>query len=122
MIRDFRDLVVWQKSMELAVNVYELSKLFPREELYGLTSQIRRAVVSVPSNIAEGQGRDNDREFSRFLDIAMGSVREVETQIAIATRLGYLSQDNSEHVLNLITEVAKLTNALRRKIREELTQ
>jgi four helix bundle protein len=77
----FHDLVVWQKSMQLAVSVYELTKQFPREELYGLTSQVRRSAVSIPSNIAEGQGRANPGEFRQFIAIARGSNCELETQL-----------------------------------------
>jgi four helix bundle protein len=100
------------KAMDLVENVYTASKLFPKEELYGLTGQIRRAVVSIPSNIAEGQGRKSSGDFARFLAIAYGSLREVETQIRIAERLGYLSKAESQDVLALASEVGRLLNGL----------
>jgi four helix bundle protein len=78
-VRNYKDLVAWQKSMDLVASVYKITKEFPKEEVYGLTSQIRRAVVSIPSNIAEGDGRESKKEFSQFLSIAYGSLREVET-------------------------------------------
>jgi len=84
MVQSFRDLHVWQRSMELAVAVYRLTQAFPREELYGLTSQLRRATVSIPSNIAEGQGRLNTREFRQYLGVARGSNCELQTQLEIA--------------------------------------
>jgi four helix bundle protein len=87
-VRSFRDLQVWQRSMELTVLIYKLTATFPREEVYGLTSQLRRCAVSVPSNIAEGQGRLNTREFKQFLGIARGSNCELQTQLEIARRLG----------------------------------
>ena len=90
-----KDLLVWQKSVDMVTRIYTATKRWPKEELYGLTSQIRRAAVSIPSNIAEGAGRTGQKEFSRFLSIALGSLAEVETQILIAARLGFL-QDASD--------------------------
>jgi len=92
-VQSFRDLTVWKKSMDLAVVVYDLTKSFPREETYGLTGQMRRSAVSIPSNIAEGQGRLNTREFQQFLGIARGSNCELQTQLEIARRIG---QGNSQ--------------------------
>ena len=89
MAQSFRDLTVWQRAMQLTVAVYKLTQEFPREELYGLTSQIRRSVVSIPSNIAEGQGRASPAEFRQFLAIARGSNCEVQTQLEIARALDY---------------------------------
>jgi four helix bundle protein len=89
MAKSFRDLVVWQKGIQLTVIVYQLSKAFPREEIYGLTSQMRRAAVSIPSNIAEGCGRLNTAEYRQFLGIAKGSNFELQTQLVIAGELGY---------------------------------
>lgn len=83
--------MVWQKSMDMVTRIYSETKSWPKEELYGLISQIRRAAVSIPSNIAEGAGRSGRKEFSRFLSIAMGSLAEVETQIEIAERLGFMT-------------------------------
>ncbi len=90
-INSHKDLKVWQEAMNLVVVVYDITKLFPSDEVYGLTSQLRRAVVSIPSNIAEGAGRKGSKEFSRFIYIALGSLAEVETQIEIAHRLNYLT-------------------------------
>src|SRR5438132_932174 len=98
--------------MDLVEDVYKASKTFPREEVYGLTSQIRRAAVSVPSNIAEGQGRRTTSDFLRHLSIAYGSLREVETQVLIAQRLDYLVQGKVEKVLSRAGEVGRLLNGL----------
>ena len=118
--RNYQDLIAWQKSMDLVHATYEISRLFPKEEIYGLTSQIRRAVVSIPSNIAEGEGRKSDKEFHRFLGIAHGSLREVETQLLIAERLGFVSKNQITDVLELATEIGRiiqgLINSLRAKI------
>jgi four helix bundle protein len=88
-INSFRDLLVWQKSMDLVTEIYHLSKKFPKAELFGLTSQIRRAAVSIPSNIAEGRGKSSKGEFQQFLHHSRSSLAEVETQITIAQNLGY---------------------------------
>ena len=97
-------LEVWKEAVELTVEVYELTKAFPKEEIYGLTSQIRRAVVSVPSNIAEGCARKSATETIHFLYIAIGSLAEVETQIIISNRLGYISgiADTMKHILLVV--------------------
>ena len=98
--------------MDLVIEVYRVSRTFPREEVYGLTSQIRKAAVSVPSNIAEGQGRRTTADFLRHLSISYGSLREVETQTLIAMRLGYLTDRRCQEVLNLAAEVGRLLNGL----------
>jgi four helix bundle protein len=110
--RNYRDLIAWQKAMDLVVMVYRQSVKFPKEETYGLTSQIRRAVVSIPSNIAEGQGRRTKRDFCHFLRIAVGSLREVETQVFIASRLGYIDDQSTSALIDLAGEVCRLTTAL----------
>ena len=110
--KNYRDLVAWQKAMDLVEMIYELTKGFPKEELYGITSQIRRAAVSIPSNIAEGQGRTSTKEFQNFLSIAHGSVREVETQVLIAQRLRYLQDGEAQKVLALAGETGRLINGL----------
>jgi four helix bundle protein len=112
MSQNYRDLVVWQKAMDLVEMIYTATKLFPKEELYGLTSQIRRAAVSIPSNIAEGQGRKSSGDFARFLAIAYGSLREVETQILIAERLGYMDKQASQNLIACASEVGRLLNGL----------
>ena len=111
-VRNYRELIAWQKAMDLVEQVYQATKQFPREELYGLTSQLRRAVVSMPSNIAEGQGRSSTKEFQNFLSIAHGSLREVETQLLIAQRLDYLTNDQLTPLMELAAEVSRLTNGL----------
>jgi four helix bundle protein len=110
--RNYRDLITWQKAMDLVVAVYQATRGFPKEELFVLTSQVRRAAVSIPSNIAEGQGRGGDPEFVRFLRIGHGSLREVETQLLIAERLNYLQRDNVRVLMDRAAEVGKLMNGL----------
>src|SRR2546423_8347999 len=99
-VKNYQELIAWQKAMDLVEDVYKASREFPREEIYALTSQIRRAAVSIPSNIAEGQGRRTTADFLRHLSIAYGSLREVETQILIAQRLKYLAQAKMEEVMD----------------------
>ena len=112
---DYRDLVAWQKAMNLAELVYRETAEFPQEERYGLTSQMRRAAVSVPSNIAEGQGRrSTDEEFSRFLAIALGSICELETQLELSVRLQFMNKDAAARVRPLVDEVGKIVSGLRR--------
>ena len=108
MAQSFRDLTVWKRAMQLTVAVYKLAQCFPREELYGLTSQIRRSVVSIPSNIAEGQGRANPGEFRQFLAIARGSNCEVQTQLELARLLDYASPDLIGEAERLADEVRKM--------------
>jgi four helix bundle protein len=110
MKQSFRDLLVWQKSMTLVTQVYSITRGFPREELYGLTSQIRRAAVSIPSNIAEGQARLTRGEFRQFLGHAKGSIAELETQLLIAESLGY--PGISQAVLRDLAEVRRMLNGL----------
>jgi four helix bundle protein len=116
--RNYRDLVAWQKAMDLVEGVYRVSKEFPREEVYGLTSQVRRAAVSVPSNIAEGEGRGADKEFAQFLRIAHGSLREVETQLMIAERLDYIDCEMTKPLLELSSEVGRVVTGLLRSLQK----
>ena len=118
MIKSYKDLIVWQKAMDLVVMVYQFTRTFPKEEIYGLTNQLRRAAVSVPSNIAEGQARKSTAEFKNFLSIARGSLAEVETQLIIANRLCYLTAEQSVAVMELHQEVSKMIPALMRGIGE----
>ena len=111
-VRNYRDLIAWQKAMDLVEAVYRASTGFPIEERFGLTSQVRRAAVSVPSNIAEGQGRSSTREFASFLSYSHGSLCEVKTQLLIAERLAYLSNQEVNDVLVLASEVGRLVNGL----------
>lgn len=112
MVKSYKDLIVWQKSMDLVEHVYRATRAFPREERYGLSSQVRRAAVSVPSNIAEGQARSSPAEFRNFLSIARGSLAEVETQLLIATRLSYISMQDLQQTMELHTEISKMLPAL----------
>ena len=109
------DLDVWKKSIDLVKEIYEISKFFPKEEIYGLTSQIRRAAVSIPSNIAEGASRQSNKEFIQFLYIALGSSSEVETQIIIAKELSFIK--DIESILKQIKEIKKMINGLLRYIK-----
>ena len=109
---DFRELKVWQKAMELTVEVYSLVKLLPSIEAYGLSDQMRRSVVSIPSNIAEGQGRESMKEFIRFLSVARGSLRELSTQLEICERVQYLDSSQTAAAKNMVEEIDKMLNAL----------
>jgi len=111
-----KDLNVWKKAMDLAAQVYSLTARFPKEELYGLTSQIRRSAVSIPSNIAEGAARHSRKEFIQFLHIASGSVAELETQLLLAIQMGFISGD---HVISHIEEVRKLLLGLLRSLKKK---
>lgn len=106
----YRDLIVWNKAMELTKQVYIVTQYFPKEEVYGLTSQIRRCAVSIPSNIAEGKGRNSDKEFIRFLNISLGSLYELQTQLELALSFSYIS--NVENIFNLSFEIEKMLNKL----------
>ena len=111
-VYSYEDLSVWKKSMNLAEKIYELTKFMPKEEVYGLTAQMRRAAVSIPSNIAEGQQRTSTREFLRFLSIARGSNAELQTQLVLACKLGYFQSEQIRETMNLTREVSKMINAL----------
>ena len=115
-VQSYKELIAWQKAMDLVVEVYRATAAFPADERFGLTIQIRRAAVSVPSNIAEGQGRGPGQDFIRFLCIARGSLQEVDTQLLLAVRLGFLPQERYEPISNHLVEVAKLINGLIRSI------
>ena len=110
--RNFKDLLAWQKSMDLVTACYKLTANFPASERYGLTDQLRRAAVSIPANIAEGQGRQYDAEFVRFLYIASGSLAELETHIQIAQRLDFLDQVSGDQLLEQCLEVNRLLHGL----------
>ena len=119
-VQSYRELIVWQKSMDLVEDVYVATKQFPRDELYGLVSQLRRAVVSVPSNIAEGQGRSSTKDFLRFLSIALGSLKEAETLIFIARRLGYIDEPSQSKTIAQTAEVGRLINGLKNSLKPKL--
>ncbi|HEX9545422.1 MAG TPA: four helix bundle protein [Pyrinomonadaceae bacterium] len=116
-IQSHRDLIVWQKSMDLVTAVYKLTDDFPKSELYGLTSQIRRCAASIPANIAEGQGRRLAGEFLQFLGNARGSLLELDTHLEIAVRLGMLNKESHSTLMEQLMEVRKLLNGLMRSIR-----
>jgi len=118
MAQSFRDLIVWQRAMQLTVAVYKLTQNFPREEQYGLTSQLRRSVVSVPSNIAEGQGRGSAGEFRQFLGIARGSNCEVQTQLEIARTLNFGNQHLLEEAEARSNEVRKMLFGIMDSLKE----
>ena len=115
-VRHYQELIAWQRAMDLTVSIYQLTKRFPREESYALTSQLRRSAVSVPSNIAEGQGRGTTADFVRFLGIAQGSLQEAETQILIGQRLGYVSQEEILPVVDMSAETGSVLNGLVRSL------
>ena len=119
-LKTYKDFIVWQKSMDLTVEIYHLVKLLPREETYALSDQMRRAVVSIPSNIAEGQGRNSTKEFINFLSIARGSQMELETQLQICIRLNYITENQAEFALGLCQEINKMLNVLIVKLKSSV--
>jgi len=111
-VKSFHDLVAWQKAMELVTEIYRVSQKFSKEEMFGLTSQIRRAAVSIPSNIAEGRGKSSTGEFQQFLYHSRGSLAEVETQLIIAINLGYLQKSEVANIMELISRTGRLLHGL----------
>ena len=116
-VKGYRDLLVWQKGMDLAEDVYKTTNAFPKSELYGLTSQMRRAAISIASNIAEGQGRNSTGEFIQFLGIAKGSVAEIETQFELACRLKMLNTQDALRLTNQANEIGRMLTGLIAKLR-----
>ncbi len=112
MAHSYQDLVAWQKAVDLVTEIYRMTRGFPPDEIYGLTSQLRRAAVSIPSNIAEGQGRLSKGEFRQFLGQARGSLLEVETQTIIARNLGFLEDATAKNTLQKSAEVNRILNGL----------
>src|ERR1700722_5412438 len=119
--KTYRELVAWQRAMDLVTEVYRVSRRFPRDETYGLTNQLRRAGVSVPSNIAEGQGRGMGLEFARFLKISQGSLQEMEKQLLIAERLGYVDAAALATIMAMADEVGRLLRGLSKSVGKCLT-
>lgn len=115
-LRSYKELVAWQQGIALVSEIYRVTQGFPKQEMYGLTNQVRRAAVSIPSNIAEGQGRLSRGEFRQFLGHARGSIFELESQILIARNLGYLVVGDAESLFQRITELAKVLNGLLRAL------
>ena len=115
-MKTYRDLLVWQKSMALVTEIYRLSKSFPKDETYGLTSQMRRCAVSIPSNMAEGYGRNSTNDYIRFLRVAVGSLYELQTQIEIALNLRYLSKSAFNKLYESSREIERMLSSLTRKL------
>lgn len=116
-MQDFRKLPVWKRSHELTPMLYQVAAAFPRDEVYGLTSQIKRSAASVPTNIAEGCGREGGAEFSRFLQIAFGSASELEYQLLLAHDLGFLADESYEDMAREVTEIKRMLTALIQRVR-----
>ena len=117
-IKSYKDLLIWQKGIKIVCLVYQLVKSFSQEELYALTSQIKRASISIPSNIAEGYGRNTDKSFSHFLDISRGSLFEIETQLLIANELGFITNETLyTEILSQIQEESKMINAFSKTLK-----
>jgi four helix bundle protein len=119
-VRNFRDLLVWQQAIELVEQVYVLTAKFPKEEMYGLTSQLRRAAISVPSNIAEGHTRDSLKEYLQFLSIALASLAEVQTQLYLSKRLNLATPDSIAPIEDLADKTLKMLRNLQRSLKEKL--
>jgi len=115
-IKSYKDLNIWKRSIGVVEDIYKITKNFPKEEIYGLTSQLRRSAVSIPSNIAEGFARFHNKEYKQFLFISLGSCAELSTQIIIALRLDYLESKEADQLLNEIDEISKMTMSLIKKL------
>lgn len=118
----YKNLIVWQKSILLVKKIYLLTRAFPSDEKFGLISQMRRAVVSIPSNIAEGQARRTTGDYIRFVSTAEGSLAELETQLIIAIELDFCNKNETENVFALMLEIRKMLNALRRSLLNKLNK
>jgi len=118
-IKGYEDLLVWQKGMELAEHIYLLVRLLPKEEQYALSSQMRRAAISIPSNIAEGQSRSGTKEFSQFLSIAKGSSAELLTQLLLCERIAYLTEEETKRAKALCYEIGRMLSSLIKKLATE---
>ena len=115
-IKSFRDLKIWKKGIELVKKIYLVTKEFPKEEQYGLSSQMRRASVSIPSNVAEGFRRKHNKEYKQFLNIALGSCAELETQIVIAQELKYIKDGQAKDIIELIYYICRMIVSLKKKL------
>lgn len=118
-VKDFRRLKVWDKSHNLTMNIYRDTENFPHHEVYGITSQLRRACVSIPTNIAEGCGRGSDSDMKRFMQIALGSASETEYLILLATELGYLSKEQSFELSSKVVEIKQMLSALIQRLKAD---
>ena len=121
-LHSYKDLLVWQKAMQVTKEVYLLVRELPKEELYSLSDQIRRSAISIPSNIAEGHERKSSSEFIRFLHIAQGSRAELETQLLIGSSIGYFDDNAIEPILNNLSELGKMTNSLIIKLQNKKSE
>ncbi len=115
-MKEYKKLVVWQKSHQLTLDIYQITSSYPKEEMFGLVSQMRRASGSIPTNIAEGCGRNSDKDFCRFLVIAFGSTNELEYQIILSTDLNFIERQRSQELLFQVEEVRKMLSAFIRKL------
>ena len=115
-IKSYKDLNIWKRSIGIVEDIYKVTKNFPKEEIYGLTSQLRRSAVSIPSNIAEGFARFSNKEYRQFLFISLGSCAELSTQIIITLRLGHLESKEADKLLNEVDEISKMTMSLIKKL------
>ncbi|HSE11459.1 MAG TPA: four helix bundle protein [Rudaea sp.] len=122
MVGRYRDLVAWQRAMELVAKIYLTTALLPQDERFGLTSQLRRAAVSIPSALAEGHARSSTKEFVRYISIAMGSLAELETQLLICTKLQLLAEDAVHSLLMLCDEQSRILHGLRKSLASKLTE
>ena len=117
-VKSYKELLIWQKGIKIVILVYKLTRGFPKEEIYALTSQVKRASVSIPSNIAEGFGRQTDKSFNYFLNITRGSLNEIETQLIIAKELEFISDENLlNEIFYLIEEESKMINAFSKNLK-----
>ena len=116
-MKNFKNLDIWQRSMAMVKSVYVLTDTFPKTEVYGLTSQIRRAMVSIPSNIAEGCGKNSTPDFARFLDMALGSAFELETQLIVSENLGFVNSKDLQPLLEELTQIQKMINKYNQALR-----
>lgn len=118
-VSSFKDLLVWQKGMQLAGKVYELTRNFPKSELFGIISQMQRAVISIPANIAEGHARNSTKEFLHFISISRGSLAELETFLSLSVQLNYCQEKDTETILHLCDEISRMLSGLRNKLKEK---
>jgi four helix bundle protein len=119
MLKNYTDLKVWQKAYKLCIDIYKLTSIFPKEELYCLTSQIRRSSISIPSNIAEGYGRGAIKEYIRFLYVAYGSYCELETQLLLCYDLGYMAEEQKKEILKKAKEIERMLKALIKSLKKK---
>jgi four helix bundle protein len=119
-MHNYRELKIWQRSMDFVVKVYEVSAGFPKEERYGLTGQLRRCAVSVPSNISEGAGRGTNNQFKRFLEFSMGSINEAQTQIELAHRVNYLLKETYESLINEALQIYKMILSFYNSLKDDV--